>query len=252
MKRGAQAAGGAGETCDELLRGRLRLLQPARGPRVSLDALFLADFAATRCGPRLGRVLDLGCGNGVIALALAGHDREARFVGIELQPALADLARKNAALNGCQDRVEVVEGDLRGRLKVPAAGFDLVVTNPPYTAAGAGRTPRPDRAAARQELTCTLADVVSAARRYLRPRGGLALVFPAERLPDLLALLVGAGVRPRVLRPVHSLGDEPARRVLVWAVAGYRGGVTVEPPLVVHAADRRSWSPEAARILGEG
>ena len=246
-----KAEAGAVETCDELLRGRLRLLQPTRGPRVSLDALFLADFAAGRRGARLGRVLDLGCGGGVIALALAARDPGAELVGVELQPELARLARKNAALNGCEGRLTIVEGDLRARLPLAAGSFDLVVSNPPFTAAGAGRTPRPDRAAARQELTCTLADVIGAARRYLRPRGALALVFPAERLPDLVANLVGAGLRPRTLRAVHSVPDEPARRVLVWAMAGYRGGVTVEPPLVVHEEDRRAWSREAARILGE-
>ena len=241
----------AGETYDELLRGRLRLVQPRRGPRVSLDSLLLAHFAAARRGERLGRVLDLGCGGGVVFLALARHDPCAQLVGVELQPELVALARRNAALNGCEERALVLAADLRCRLPLDPASFDLVVANPPFTEAGAGRTPRPDRAAARQELTCTIADVVAAARRHLRPRGALALVFPAERLPDLLTTLVAARLRPRALRPVHSLPDEPARRVLVWAAAGYRGGVTVEPPLVVHQADRRAWSAEVAHILGE-
>ena len=237
-------------TCDELLRGRLRLWQPARGPRVSLDSLLLADFAAGRRGPRLGRVLDLGCGGGVVALAMAGRDPAARFVGVELQPELAALARRNAALNGVDGRLEIVEGDLRRRLPL-AAGFDLAVSNPPYRSAAEGRRPRADRALARQELSCTIADVVGAARRWLKPRGSLALVFPADRLPDLVALLVDGGLRPRALRPVHSLADEPARRVLVWACSGYKGGVTVEPPLVVHQPDRRTYTEEARSILGD-
>jgi tRNA1(Val) A37 N6-methylase TrmN6 len=240
----------AGLTCDALLRGRLRLWQPERGPRVSLDSLLLADFAAARRGERLGRVLDLGCGGGVIALALAGRDPEARLVGVELQPELAALARRNAALNGAEGRLEIVEGDLRRRLPLGETRFDLCVSNPPFRSAGAGNTPRADRALARQELSCTLDDVARAARRHLKPRGALALVFPADRLPDLVATLVEHDLRPRALRPVHSLADEPARRVLCWACAGYRGGVTVEPPLVVHESDRRTFTHEARGILG--
>jgi tRNA1Val (adenine37-N6)-methyltransferase len=241
---------GPGLTCDALLRGRLKLWQPERGPRVSLDSLLLADFAAARRGERLGRVLDLGCGAGVIALAMAGRDPQARFVGVELQPELAALARRNAVLNGMAERCEIVEGDLRRRL-VLGAGFDLAVCNPPFHAPNAGRRPRADRAIARQELSCTIADVAAAARRWLKPRGSLALVFPADRLNDLVGALVEVALRPRAIRPVHSLADEPARRVLMWASSGYKGGVTVEPPLVVHRPDRRTFTDEARGILGD-
>jgi tRNA1(Val) A37 N6-methylase TrmN6 len=233
------------EAPDQLLRGRIRLYQPARGPRVSLDALLLADFARAHGGG--GRVVDLGCGTGVVAIALLAGDARARGAGVELQPALAELARRNAALNGVADRLDIVEADLTRPIAL--GPFDLAVANPPYHR---GRpAPSAERALARHQVAATLTDVIAAARRLLGPKGRLALVYPAESVAELVPALVASGLRPRLLRFVHSVADEPARRVLALGVAGYRGGAAVLPPLVVHGPDRRSYTAEAAAILGE-
>lgn len=250
---GAALEPGPDETLDTLWRGRLRLVQPRRGARVTMDPLLLAAFAArhARRG-RLGRVLDAGTGTGVIAVALALGDERARVTAVELVPALAALARRNAAANGVGERVEIVEGDLRDprALRLAPQAFDLVVANPPYQAEGRGRVPpAADRAAARAETALTLAHVVELARRALAPRGRLACIVPAGRLGELAGALAAARLELQVLRSVHSVADEPARRVLVQAGRGRTGDTRIEPPLVVHGEDRRSYTPEAAAIL---
>ena len=240
----------ADETLDELLRGRLRLLQPRRGARVTADPLLLADFAAGKPGRRIA---DLGCGTGVVALALLAGDPRATAVGVEIQPRLADLARRNTALNGASERMVVVEGDLLARHdELPADSFDLVVANPPYHVARESRpAPTEERALARQELACSLEGVLAAARRLLRPRGEAALILPAERVAEVVVDLAATGLAARALRFVHSVEGEPARRLLVRAARDYRGAPTVLAPLVMHGPDRHVFTPEAARILGE-
>jgi tRNA1(Val) A37 N6-methylase TrmN6 len=241
-------------TEDTFLRGRLRLAQPRRGARVTMDPLLVADFAArhARRG-KLGRVLDAGCGTGVIGLALLIADPGARVTGLEIVPSLAALARENAARNDLP--MTIVDGDLADPRALPLApgSFDLVIANPPYTAAGRGRVPpRADRAAARAETACTLADVVELARRLLAPSGRLVVIVPAGRLGELAAALAAARLDLQIVRAVHSVADEPARRVLVQAGRGRAGDTQLEPPLVVHGADRHAYTPEAARILGDG
>lgn len=240
-------------TLDALLGGRIRVLQPRGGPRATLDALLVADFAAREGGARSRRVVDLGCGCGTVALAVAAALPRAHLVGVELQPALASLAERSAALNGLADRFCVVVGDLTrpASLSLAPGVFDLAVCNPPFHRAGRGRSgPRAERAIAHHELACTIDDVARSARRLLRSRGRLAVVFAAERLADLIIALVAVGLVPRIARMVHSVACEPARRVLVLAERDYRGGLTAPPPLVVHGDDRRSYTEEAARILG--
>src|SRR5579872_623827 len=134
------AAGDAGDefTTDTLLRGRITLLQPARGFRSSLDPVLLAAFVT----PPFGRVLDIGCGTGAVSFLLMAADTAATGVGVELQPRLARLARTGAARNGFSERLMIVEGDVRraGDETLAPASFDLVATNPPFRLPSDGNT----------------------------------------------------------------------------------------------------------------
>ena len=138
-------------TVDTLFRGRVTLLQPARGFRSSLDAVLLATFVR----PPFGRFVDVGCATGAVALSLAAMDAEARGVGVEIQPRLAALARRGLARNELGGRVSFEEGDIRrlvGQAPLERAGFDLVVSNPPFRPlAGGVVSPDPEIAHAHHE-----------------------------------------------------------------------------------------------------
>ncbi|MDP9256860.1 MAG: peptide chain release factor N(5)-glutamine methyltransferase [Actinomycetota bacterium] len=79
-------------------------------------------------------IVDVGTGTGAIALALAARLPEASVTAIDVSPDALALASENAALNGLEERVELLHGDLLA----PVAGrrFDLVASNPPYVAEG--------------------------------------------------------------------------------------------------------------------
>lgn len=239
-------------TLDELLRGRLRVLQPRRGYRLSVDPLLLADFAARACGPAPGRVCDLGAGVGVVGVALLAAAPTTTGVLVELQPRLCDLARRNVELNGLAGRLETHEGDLRRLPRRFHGRFDLCVSNPPFRPVGAGKpNPDPEKALANVELACSLAELAAVAHRLLKPRGRLALVHDAGRLAEVLATLSAAGLRPEVLRLIHPRAAQAASRLLVLCRRVARPGpLRTEPPLVLHEADGR-FTAEAAAILGE-
>jgi tRNA1(Val) A37 N6-methylase TrmN6 len=238
---------GAGETVDGLLRGRIRVVQSAHGPRVTTDPLLLADFVVRSCRVHARTACDLGSGSGVIALALAALDPQVRATGIELEPALVERARRGAVASSLTDRVTFACADLR---TLPGArpGYDLVLANPPYHARGSGPTSSsPVQARAHHELACTLREVVGAAARIAAPRGRFGVIYPAARLADLVAALGGARFGLRTLRLVHPRSGRPASRVLALAQQGFAGGCEVLHPLLLH--DSAGWSPEAAAIL---
>ena len=240
---------GAEFTADTLLRGRITLLQPARGFRSSLDPVLLAGFLA----PPFGRVLDIGCGTGAVAFLLMARDPSATGVGAELQPRLATLARAAAARNGFADRLEIVEGDVRGKEAAwPASSFDLVATNPPFRLVTDGHTsPDEERARAHHEITLTLPQWVAIAARLVRPDGRVAAVFAAERLVELLGVMQGQGLHPARLRLVHPELGRPATRVLVEARRAVRRPLVIEAPLVIAGADGQRYSDDVARMLGD-
>jgi len=229
------------------LRGRLTLWQPRAGYRFSIDPLLLVDFVR----PPYGRVVDFCAGCGVVGLGLLSRDDAATATLVELQPRLAELARRNAEDNGMGARATVAHGDLRAALPDGGAAFDVAVANPPYRTLDEGpASPDEEVAIAQHELRVGAGDVAAAMRRVLVPGGRAALVYPAARVAHLLSALDAAGLRPLRARFVHPRAGEPANRVLVEAVKGARGALVVEPPLVVR--DDAGYTAEAARLLGDG
>ena len=236
-----------GETLDALFDGRLALTQSRAGYRFSIDALLLAHFVSVQ---RADKIVDLGCGNGVVALALASLHPSATITGVELQAAMVERARRNARLNDLDGRVQIVHGDARRADPPPGAGgFDVAICNPPYRGAGSGRISAGDeRRIARHELNGDLGDFVGAAARLLRNKGRAALVHLALRCADVLVALRRAGVEPKRLRMVHSFEDAEASLLLVEGVKGGRAGMKVHRPLILYRPDR-SYSDEAAAMI---
>lgn len=241
-----------GVTADTLLRGRVRLYQPRKGFRSSLDPVLLAWFLR----PPYGRFLEIGLGTGALSFVLLWRDSSARGVGVEISPRLARLAETGVAENGYGSRFTVAAADVRDARAWPsgAASFDLVVTNPPFRPLGRGVLP-PDeeRSRAHHEVTLTLSEWAAVATRALRPEGRLGVVFPADRLPELMLALSARGLETVRIRSVHPRAAEPAGRVLLEAVrspARRTGPLVVEPPLLLH--DGAGFSPEVRSWLDEG
>jgi tRNA1Val (adenine37-N6)-methyltransferase len=237
------------ETCDAILGGRIRVIQPRDGYRFSLDSLLLARFVSPRSRDR---VLELGAGTGVISLALAAlyHPRE--IVALELQPELVTMIRRNAELNRV-DSIRAIAADLRkiSDVKIPRESFDFVVANPPYRANKAGRvSPHQARRIARSEISATLEDFIEAAARYARRGGKAAFVFAADRSAELVSVLREHQLEPKRIRFVHPSPGEPATTILIEARKNGGIEVAVEPPLILFDAPG-VYSREADAILGE-
>jgi tRNA1Val (adenine37-N6)-methyltransferase len=222
-----------GETVDDILWGKLKLVQGKEGYRFSVDPLVLADFIKVKAKDR---VIDLGTGNGIIPLLLAAKKRPGYILGVEIQPRLSSLARRNVILNKMEDRVEIKTGDFR-QLDL-GERFSVVVSNPPYLRSGAGRTsPEPERAIARSDLYCTLPELIAAAGRFIARDGRFYLIFPAKRLFELLMELKGYGFAPVRMRLVYSKPKQPAGLVLIDARKRPRPELSILPPLIIYNED---------------
>jgi len=242
-----EGAGAAG--ADSVLGGAVKLRQPEGGYRVAVDPVLLA---ATVPSASVSQLLDLGTGVGAAALCFAHRVPGARATGLELQPELAAIARENAAINGVQDRVAIVQGDLlRPPPTLPPGIFDHVIANPPYMPAGRADAP-PDRskAIAHIEGEATLADWVGCALRMVAPKGGITFIHRADRLDELLALLHGrtGGI---VVFPLWPKPGREAKRVIVRARTGVRTPSRLAPGLVLHNEDG-SYTAEALAVLRDG
>ncbi|WP_307718731.1 tRNA1(Val) (adenine(37)-N6)-methyltransferase [Azospirillum sp. B4] len=244
-------------TEDTLLGGRVRLLQPAQGYRAAIDPVLLA--AAT---PAAGadRVVDLGCGAGAAAFCLTARLDGVRVAGLEVQAAAADLARRNAELNGVASRVRITLGDTaQAPAHLPAGSdpdlvsgrFDHVMTNPPfYPGARHTRSPRVGKAASHGEGTADLATWIAAAARLLAPRGTLTMIHRADRVDEILARLAGR-FGAVVLYPLWPRAGVEAKRVIIRARLGARSPARLLPGLVLHG-EGGGYTPAAEAVLRDG
>ena len=227
-----------------LLGGRVRLRQPEHGLRAGLDAVMLAASVAAAPGQV---VLDAGCGPGGVFLCILGRCPGARVVAVERDPALAALARENAALNGWAGQVEVLAGDVADpalRARLPRC--DHAVSNPPYWPAGSA-PPARLRAGATHAGATPLAPWAGLLAAALGRGGRASFVLPAARLDEGMQALRGAGLGGVEVMPLWPRAGRAAKRVLLRARRAPRAPSSLLPGMVLH--DAAGWTAEAEAVL---
>ncbi|WP_339137754.1 MAG: tRNA1(Val) (adenine(37)-N6)-methyltransferase [Candidatus Electrothrix sp. GW3-4] len=235
-------------TDDTLFNGRLICRQHRDGYRFSLDAVLLAHF----CQPASrDRVLDLGTGCGVIGLVLSYRHPDIQITGLELQPALAELAQNNIRANNLQNRFTLQQGDLRKiKQHLPAESYEQVLTNPPYHKVGGGRLSKADECAlARHELSADPDSVIAAAAYAVKNRGTVACIYPAERLATVIAAMTKKRLIPKRIQPVYSYPEsKQARLVMIEAMKNGGEGLRLLPPLYIYQYPDGPYSAEVEKI----
>ena len=230
-------------TVDELLGGRVRLVQLLGGLRAAIDPVFLAASIPAVAGER---VLEVGCGTGAATLCLAARVIGVRIVGFDLQDDLVALARRSATLNGHVDSITFLCGDLLSPpSELSSASFDHVMANPPFARAGSGRvSPDRSKALASVEGAADLAAWVAFCVGRVRPGGSVTFVHRADRVAEVVSLFAQSGLDTTVL-PVSD------KRVLVQGIRSPGGTVRYLPAFDLHEAIGQ-FTPAAEAILREG
>ncbi len=220
-------------THDTFLNGRLKVRQLKSGYRFSIDSVILAHLTQLRAGER---VLDIGAGCGIISLILACQYPDIRIYGIEIQPDMAVIAARNISENKLENRVFIVNQDIRTVTPEDVSGcVDVVVCNPPHFEANSGRVnPDPRVAIARHEIKMTLDDLICAAARMLKRNGRLIVFYPAGRATDIICQMRDAGIEPKKTVMIFSRPGENAIRIMVEGVKGGRAGMTWGPPFYIY------------------
>jgi tRNA1(Val) A37 N6-methylase TrmN6 len=233
-----------GITRDAILGGRLVLYQPARGYRAAIDPVLLA--AALPDSLR-GRLVDLGCGVGTAGLCVLARLPSVSVVGVERDPALAALARRNAAANSFEGRMRVITADIAAAANKFPEPVDAVIANPPYLELERANPVNDPRKATSTIEETPLGAWFDAIFALLKPKGRLAMIHRADRLSDILGGLGGRAGDITVF-PLWPRTGEPAKRLIVIARAGVRTPLTLAAGLVLHEPDGR-YTPVADAVL---
>ncbi len=223
-----------GERIDDLQLNGLEIIQDPDRFCFGIDAVMLSDFARVKEDET---VLDLGTGTGILPILLSAKTKGRHFTGLEIQPESADMARRSVEHNGLQERIDIIEGDIREAAEIfKPAFFDVIVTNPPYMLNQHGMKNQTDaKAIARHEILCTLDDILRESKKLLADgRGRFYMIHKPFRLTEILSKMSDYKIEPKRIQFIHPYVDKEPTMVLVEGMRGGRSRVTVEPPVIMY------------------
>lgn len=213
------------------LGGQITILQPSKGYRAGLDAVMLSAAVSPKPGQS---VVDIGCGVGTVMVCLAHRYPHAKYTGFELQSDLIKLAQETIILNKQKEICQVIQGDIQDQpSQLQSQSFDHVVTNPPYFSKSQS-TPSPyETKALSHREQIPLSDWLAYCIKILKPRGTLTLIYPTEKLDQVLKGMDDSMGEIKIF-PLWPKAGHPSKRVLIQARKQIQAGLQLLPGLILH------------------
>lgn len=221
------------ERLDDLNRNGYKIIQHPDKFCFGMDAVLLSGFAHIKEGEN---VVDFGTGTGVLPILLEAKSKSAHFTGLEIQKESAEMAARSVKYNGLEDKIDIVEGDIKTASEIfGLSKVDVVTSNPPYMTNHHGlKNPNDAKAIARHELLCSLEDLIRETARVLKPGGRCYYVHRPFRLVEIFTLMKEYKLEPKRMRLVYPFVDKEPNMVLIEGVRGGGAQLTVERPLIVY------------------
>lgn len=231
---------------DELNINGYKIYQDPSQFCFGVDAVFLAAEAQIKKGDR---VIDICSGSGIIPLLLLARGDTDSVTMVEYFDYFCSLAEKSAKLNGCEDKLNIVNADIKEIDKhFKKASFDVLTVNPPYEKNGHGiDSPDPMKNAARREILCDIDDVCRAAAYLLDVNGRMYMIHRPSRLCDIFCAMRKYKIEPRTVKLVQSKADSVPNLVLVSGIKNAPPYLTVQKNMIIYNDDG-SYTEESSRL----
>jgi len=225
------------ERIDDLEFKGLKIIQSPSCFCFGIDAVLLSDFAKEI--KKNSVVADLCSGNGIVSILLSGKCEASKFYAVEIQQNIANMAARSIELNHLQDKIDVLNTDLKLLPDTFENGtFDSIVCNPPYMKANSCLiNDCEEKIIARHEIMCSLEDVISVSAKLLKNSGTFYMVHRPDRLVDIISLLRKYRLEPKVLQLVQPFADKAPNLLLIKAVKNAKAFLKMSKPLVVYNSD---------------
>lgn len=236
------------ERLDDLQCKGYYIIQDPKRFCFGIDAVLLSDFAKAKRGEK---VLDLGTGTGIIPILMEAKTNAAHLTGLEIQPDSADMAFRSIKYNHLEDKIDIVQGDIKQASEIFGNdSFEVVTTNPPYMIEQHGiQNPDDAMTIARHEVCCNLEDIIRESSRLLKQGGRFYMVHRPFRLAEIFSKMVEYKIEPKRMRLVHPYVDKEPNMVLIEGYKGGKSRLTVEKPLIVYK-EPNVYTEEIYQIYG--
>ena len=215
----------------------LRVYQDSEMFNFSLDSILLPNFVTLN--KKIKKILDIGCGNLPISLILTTKTL-AHITAVEIQTDVYDIALKNLNLNNLEDRINLINADIRDLYTtIETESFDVIVCNPPFFKVNQHShfNKNDYKTIARHEVNLNLDDIFKISRKLLKNNGTVAIVHRPERLIDIIEAMKRYNIEPKRIQFIYPKRDKEANILLIEGTKNGKSGIKIMPPLFVHNED---------------
>ena len=212
------------KTLEDLQYNGLKIYVDKSGFTYGRDAVLLANFAKPSAKEH---ILDLGTGTGILAILISGKTG-ARVTAVELQKDAASLAEESVLINAQQDKITVLNHDIRTlHTLLPQGSFDGAVCNPPYYKGGTKSENDAIRLSVHQD-ECSIYDAAACASRMIKNGGKFYLCYPADAVAECFHALVSNKLEPKKIQLVMGKGAKPYLALIEAKKGGKTGLVWMD------------------------
>lgn len=237
------------EVINDLLNiNNLKIVQNSKWFSFSLDSILLASFVNVN---NKMKIIDFCTGNAPIPLFLSSRTKN-KIIGVELQKEIYDLAIKSVNINELQDKIEIINSDVKLLANMYETDtFDLITCNPPYFKVNQKTNINSNdiKAKARHELSLELNDIFKIAKKILKNNGRIAVVHRTERLIDIIMKMKENNIEPKRIKFIYPFENSKSNLVLIEGAKNGNSGLIVENNLIVHNKDG-SYTDEVLKLFG--
>lgn len=213
--------------CAEELFGDKIIIQNRELYRFTSDSILLSRFARAKSGDA---VADFCAGSGAVGYHFLCLNPCIKSLTLfELQPALADMARRTAEYDGFS--AKVVEGRVQDIGAEYDGAFSLVLCNPPYERGGFENISY-EKAICRKEITVTLTEIIAVASKKLKFGGRLDIVNRADRLAEVCYVMKSYGLEPKKMQFIRGSADSLPYAVMIEGIKGGKPSMEIAPDIV--------------------
>lgn len=203
----------------EKLDEKFKIIQKVGGYKYGEDTILLFKLFQASLNKKNIKLLDIGTGNGILPILLSNNEFLSELVGIDIQKENIDRANKALQLNKIKKNILFECMDIREYRK--SNHFDIIISNPPYMDDNGKKINENEhKAISRHEIKLSLNELISNAKRLLKPIGLLYFIHRTHRLVEIIKALDKNNFSIKKIIFIYSAQNNKSTMMFVEAVKG--------------------------------
>ena len=203
----------------EKLDEKFKIIQKVGGYKYGEDTILLFKLFQASLNKKNIKLLDIGTGNGILPILLSDNEFLSELVGIDIQKENIDRANKALQLNKIKKNIQFECMDIREYKK--SNYFDVIISNPPYMDDNGKKINENEhKAISRHEIKLSLNELISNAKRLLKPIGLLYFIHRTHRLVEIIKALDKNNFSIKKIIFIYSAQNNKSTMMFVEAIKG--------------------------------